>query len=170
MNKTEQNKIEKKLIEEINNNTVSSDAYKKAMGALLAFQKQQEEIRKNQKQEEIDTTKTDIERQKIESQETVAKCQRDLEEQKLQQEKELADQNEKLERMKADLQRRIERQSRINNILTAIIGVFGSIGGTVVSYKMFDKMTTKAYKFEETGSISSFTSKQVMSGLKPPRK
>lgn len=170
MNKTEQNKIEKKLIEEINNNTVGSDAYKKAMSALLAFQKQQEEIRKNQKEEEIDITKTDIERQKIESQETVSKCQRDLDEKRLQQEKDLAEQNDKLERLKMDLQKKIERQSRINNFLTALLSVGGGICGTVVGYKMFDKMTTKAYKFEETGSISSFTSKQVMSGLKPPKK
>ena len=159
MNKTEERKIEKALIEKINKEEVGSDAHRKALQELLVFQKQQEEIRKNLENEQIDKDKIDVERQKIESQETVAKCQRDLDEERLKQEKEIE-----------AIKERIERRTRINNILTAIIGVFGSIGGTIIGYKLFDKQATKAYKFEETGTISSFTSRQVMSGLKPPKK
>lgn len=191
MTQTEQRKIEKALIEGVNNETVGSDAHKRALSELLAFQKACEETRKNKANEElenkkiesefdkigieqskldIELKKQDIEKQKIESQETLAKCQRDLDEEKFRQDKELADRQAEIEERKLQAEKLARRWNFIGSILSVFGGIFGGIASTVIGYKMFDKQATKAYKFEETGTISSFTSKQVMSGLKPPKK
>lgn len=180
MTQSEQRKIEKALIEGVNKEVVGTDAHKKALQELLDFQKTCEETRKNTSSEELekqkaeieaekvevekqkiqnDLDKIEVERQKIESQETVAKCQRDLDEYKAKAELEAQEKHLKVEKMAARW-----------NFIGSIITVLGSIAATFVGYKLFDKQATKAYKFEETGTISSFTSKQVLGGLKPPRK
>lgn len=163
MTETEFRSIEKKMIEKIKGEEVGSQTHKIALAELEEFQKTYEETRKNKENESV-------EKQRIESQETVAKCQRDLEEQKLEFEREKLKQEKEIEerRLKA------EKLTRMWNFIGTIVSVFGglagTIGGIVIGNKMFDKQATKAYKFEETGTISSFTSKQIMSGLKPPKR
>lgn len=167
MTETERRKIEKNLIEEledaVKNGRGGNDFNQKVLERMLAFQKQQEEIRNNLENQKIDLQKLEVEKKKIESQVDVAKLQRELEEQRLKQEKEIEER-----RLKA------EKLTRMWNFIGTIVSVFGglagTIGGIVIGNKMFDKQATKAYKFEETGTISSFTSKQIMSGLKPPKR
>lgn len=170
MTETERRKIEKSLIKAIENEQVGSDAHKKVLEQLLDFQKQQEEIRNNLKNQEIDLQKLEVDRKKIESQETVAKCQRDVDEERLRQEKEIAEEQRRTEKEKMRVEKLAARWNFIGSILQIVGGFLGGLTTTIVGYKLFDKQATKAYKFEETGSISSFTSRQIMSGLKPPKK
>ena len=170
MTETERRKIEKSLIKAIENEPVGSDTHKKMLEQLLDFQKQQEEIRNNLQNQEIDLQKLEVDKKKIESQETVAQFQRDLDEDRLRQEKEIAEEQRKTEKEKMRVEKLAARWNFIGSILQIVGGFFGGLTTTVVSYKLFDKQATKAYKFEETGSISSFTSRQIMSGLKPPKK
>ena len=171
MTQTEVRKIEKTLIKRVDQGD------QKAVTELVEFQKACEETRKNlaseelekeriqNDQEKIETEKERIEAEKlkIESQETVAKCQRDLDEQRLVQEKEMHEQRMKVEKS-------AQKWAFIGSIMSFVGTLTGGLISTIVGYKMFDKQATKAYKFEETGTISSFTSKQVLSGLKTPKK
>lgn len=170
MTKTEERKIEKALIEKINKEEVGTDAHRKALQSLLEFQKQQEEIRKNLENERLEMGRQrDNARESVEK-ELIDKDKLRFEREKLAQETAQAQQNEILEKEKLEVQKKIEKRARLNALLCSGLGIIGTIISTIVGYKLFDKQAEKAYKFEETGTISSFTSRQVLSGLKPPRK
>lgn len=169
MTETERRKIEKSLIKAIENEQVGTDAHKKALQELLDFQKQQEEIRNNLQNQEIDLQKLEVDRKKIESQETVAKCQRDVDEERLRQEKEIADEQRRTEKEKMRVEKLAARWNFIGSILQIVGGILSGVITTAVGYKFFGIEAEKSRKFEMGEMYSSFTSKQTMSGLKPPK-
>lgn len=176
MTKNEQRKIEKQLIDAVDQTTPGSADHKTAIEALLKFEQMCEETRKNKSSEELeqqkidnDAEKLEVEKNKISSQEAVAAGQRLVDEEKLRQEKELAEKQTEIEEKRQKVEKKIAFWNFFGNIFGSVLGVGGTIGGTVLAYKLYDKQATKAYKFEETGTISSFTSKNVLSGMKPPK-
>lgn len=178
MNKNEQRKIEKDLINQVENTAPGTAEHKVALLELLKFIEASEEARKNKASEELDQQKIDneaekqeVEKQKIASQEATIKIQIDLEEKKLQQQREIAANQNQIDKEKIQVEKKVGRWNFIGNIISVVGSIFGGILGSVVAWKNYDKMADKAYKFEETGTVASFTSKQVLSnGMKPPKK
>lgn len=162
--------IEKTLIERVNTTEVGSADHKTAMAELLKFTQQHEEIRKNRAHEELERFKARNDLEKLKSQEAMALAQRNLDEKKLQQEKELAEKANLIEMDKINTENRSSKLGLIGTIFGGIMTFVAGICTTVVGYKLYDQQATKAYQFEETGTISSFTSKQILGGMRPPKK
>lgn len=148
MTEREFRKIEKTLIERIENTGEDTPEHKAAINDLLKIVEQHEKNRHQMMDERL-------EKEKLDKQVTL--------------EREKMDRQEKLEKEKMHADKIMRRWSLLGNILSGFGGIAGALLTTIVGYKLFDKQATKAYKFEETGTISSFTSRQVMSGLKPPK-
>ena len=170
MTQTEYRKIEKALIDKINNSEVGSVDHRTALGEWLKFSQQYENVLSERTKNELENARVSneyeakcvVERQRIESQETVAKCQRDLEERKLQQEKEIAEENAKLER-------RAKFWLFFGGIIAPVVTGSAMIANTIIANNRYERQLRAVCKYEETGTVRSMAGKQMLSGLKPPK-
>jgi len=166
MNKTQKSKLMTEIVDSYLNEK-DNDKKNEAFRRLMTMEKLEAEIDLKQQERDQKDRELNIREDENEAREELEKEKLELEKEKQKLEEKKVSQDAEFEALKL----RAEKRNRICTVICSALSAAGGVAGTILGLKFYDRQINKAYQFEETGSVTSFTGKQTLSSaLKLPKK